>query len=433
MATRRGAKVMHIFDTDYSLVNKFLARFSSLFSKRQFLYFRLYVCLLFKDMKRANMEVIAKAASCQYQRLQYFFSESKWDHEKLNDMRVALIEKQRTTGSTPDGVLVIDDSACPKIYAKKTEGAGYQYCGVLGQEAVCNVFVSSAFASESKYFPINFRFYKKEEEFDEKNLHHFKSKIQMAQELVEDAVAKQIRFSAVVFDSWYAHSSELIESLHSKGLSLIGEVKANRNIRVYHPVDKTRCFMQQDELVTLVKKYYWHKIKPVRIKSPDGNIRTVMAYCFKSKLKDCHVPLKIVVLFGPYGRKDPKKIHILITNNSRLPLQRIVDLYRLRWSIESCFRELKDFFMLDHYQVRHRKRIERHWVLCHLAWTLAYWVKQNGYLSKVLSYSPETLNEVRKAINDIMTFQQTVRVAKRPGQLAERLKIKSKRIHAKAG
>jgi transposase len=191
--------------------------------------------------------------------------------------------------------------------------------------------------------------------------------------------------------------------------------------------------MQQDELVTLVKKHYWHKIKPVRIKSPDGNTRTVMAYFFKSKLKDCNVPLKIVILFGPYGRKDPKKVHIMITNNSRLSLQRIVDLYRLRWSIEICFRELKDFFMMDHYQVRSRSRIERHWVLCHLAWTLAYWVKQNGYLIKILSYKPETLNEVRQAINDIMSFRQTVRDAKKPNQLAKRLKIKSQRMYAKAG
>jgi len=303
---------------------------------------------------------------------------------------------------------------------------------VFGKEAVCNVFVSSAFASESKYFPINFKFYKKEEEFDEKRLHDFRSKIQLAQDLVEDAIVKNVRFSAIVFDSWYAHSSELIESLHSKDLTVIGEIKANRNIRFYHPVKKTCCFVQQDELVTLVKKYYWHKIKPVKIKGPAGKIKTVKAYHFKSKLKDCQVPLKFVILFGPYGHKDLKKVHILITNNSRLPMQKIVDLYRLRWKIETCFRELKDFFMLDHYQVRTQKRIERHWALCHLAWTLAYWVKQNGYLTKIMTYSPGSLNEVRQAINDIMIFQQTVSGAKKPAQLAQRLKIKSRRIHTKA-
>ncbi|MBW1812002.1 MAG: IS701 family transposase [Deltaproteobacteria bacterium] len=424
---------MTIFRVHCGLVNKFLGRFSSLFSRRQSLYFSLYVCMLFRDMKRANLEVMAKTTSCEYENLQYFFSDSKWDHEKLNDERIALIERQRTTGSTADGVLAIDDSSCPKIYAKKTEGAGYQHCGALGREAVCNVFVSSAFVSKSKSFPINFKFYKKEEEFDEKTFHNFRSKIQLAQELVDDAVAKEIRFSAVVFDSWYAHSSDLIESLHSKDLTLIGEVKANRNILVYHPVKRKRCFMQQDELVTLVKKHYWHKIKPVRLKTQDGKTKTVMTYQFKGKLKDCHVPLKIVILFGPYGKKDQKKVHILITNNSRLSAQKIVDLYRLRWGIETCYRELKDFFMMDHYQVRNRQRIERHWALCHIAWTLAYWVKQNGYLRKILSYNPESLNDVRHAINDIIGFHQTVTAAKNPAQLAKKLKIKSARIHNKAG
>jgi transposase len=191
--------------------------------------------------------------------------------------------------------------------------------------------------------------------------------------------------------------------------------------------------MQQDELVTLVKKHYWHKIKPVRLETADGKTKSVMTYQFKSKLKDCDVPLKIVILFGSYGKKDQKKVHILITNNSRLSAQKIVDLYRLRWGIENCFRELKDFFMMDHYQVRKRRNIERHWVLCHVAWTLAYWVKQNGYLLKILLYSPESLNDVRRAINDIIGYYQTVSAAKNPAQLAKEMKIKSARIHSKAG
>ena len=153
----------------------------------------------------------------------------------------------------------------------------------------------------------------------------------------------------------------------------------------------------------------------------------------EGKLKDCHVPLKIVILFGPYGQKDQKRVHILITNKTRFSAQKIVALYRLRWGIENCYRELKDFFMMDHYQVRKRQRIERHWALCHIAWTMAYWVKQNGYLRKIVSYNPGSLNQVRQAINDIIGFQQTVSAAKNPAQLAKKMKIKSARIHSKAG
>ena len=48
------------FGINCSLVNKFLGRFSGLFSKRKFLYFGVYVCLLFKDMKRAKLCVYTK-------------------------------------------------------------------------------------------------------------------------------------------------------------------------------------------------------------------------------------------------------------------------------------------------------------------------------------------------------------------------------------
>lgn len=424
---------MGIFDLTSPLVNKFLARFANYFSRRQFFYFSLYIYLLLKDVKRNNMEVMAKIASCNYQNLQYFFSESKWDHKKINDERIRCIESQRTTASTANGVLVIDDSSCPKIYAKKTEGASYQYCGTFGHEAVCNVFVSSAFVSKSKFFPIDFRFYKREEVFDASTIHLFKSKIQLAEELVDDAIARGIRFSSVVFDSWYAHSSRLITSFDSKGLSFVGEIKSNRNILFYHPEKRKNCFVQQDELVTLVKKYYWHKVKPVIMKeTPDGPIKE-MTYQFKGKLKDCSIPLKFVILFGPYGEKDQKKIHILITNNTKRSAQKIIETYRLRWGIEDCYRELKDFFMLDQYQVRRKERIERHWALCHLAWTLAYWVKQNGYLRKTISGVPKTLNDVKQALNNLICYPQIINAAKDPNELAIKMHIKSKRMRNRAG
>jgi SRSO17 transposase len=58
-----------------------------------------------------------------YQRLQYFFSESSWSAKGLNDIRIRLLQNQRTTKANNKGVLVIDDTACPEPYAEKTEGA----------------------------------------------------------------------------------------------------------------------------------------------------------------------------------------------------------------------------------------------------------------------------------------------------------------------
>ena len=65
-----------------------------------------------------------------------------------------------------------------------------------------------------------------------------------------------------------------------------------------------------------------------------------------------------------------------------------------------------------------RPRIERYCVLCHLAWTLAYRIKHNGYLRKTFSYNPEPLDDVKQAINYIIVYQQTIDAAKTPHKLA---------------
>src|SRR3990172_11287563 len=87
-------------------------------------------------------------------------------------------------------------------------------------------------------------------------------------------------------------------------------------------------------------------------------------------------------------------------------------LYPLRWGIEHCFKELKDTFYFDHYQVRHIEKIERYWNLCLIAWTLTYWIKQNAYRNKILEHNPTTFNEFKHAINSLLEFSSTSELSK---------------------
>ncbi len=67
-----------------------------------------------------------------------------------------------------------------------------------------------------------------------------------------------------------------------------------------------------------------------------------------------------------------------------------------RWGIEQTFRELKDTFYFDHYQLRHKEEIMRYWMLCILAWSLVYWIKQNACLLKILSDNLTVLMNINK-------------------------------------
>lgn len=418
---------MGIFNVAISVVNKFLIRFKDAFSKKQFVVFSYLVYALFKDYKRNSLYAMASKTPVNYQACQYFLSESKWDISQLNNMRLKIIENQRTTSSTSSGVVVIDDTSSPKPHAKATEGARLQHCGVLNREEICNVAVFSAFASKTKRFPINFKSYLPAEEFlFGKEDRNFKSKLDLARILVDDALERKIKFSSLLIDAWYAQSSEFLEFVHfDRKLPFIGELKTNRNILFYHPIKRKHCWSQQDELVKLIKKHYPHKCGLFTSTDKDGKERSWVTYTFKGQLKDCSVPLRLVVVFGKWGDEDDKEVHILITNQTHIATKTIISTYLLRWGIELIFRELKDVFSFDQYQVRHTKQIERYWTLCLIAWSLVYWIKQNACLSKILEEKPSTFNDYKQAIDSLLLYDAHHTLSKN-SQLAQKyFKIKS--------
>lgn len=98
---------------------------------------------LLSCFKRANIATIdEKNVSSRYQNLQYFITESNsWDAKEVNDERIEILQKNRTTKSTENGVLVIDDTACSKKWAFKTDGVRPQHSGSEDAVIRCNVLV----------------------------------------------------------------------------------------------------------------------------------------------------------------------------------------------------------------------------------------------------------------------------------------------------
>ncbi len=97
---------MGIFQFNIPFVNKFLFHFSVCFSKKQFIVFTMLIYSLFKDYKRNSLSAMANMANCDYQKVQYFLSEAKWNKDNVNNMRLSIIQNQRTTASCLSGNLV---------------------------------------------------------------------------------------------------------------------------------------------------------------------------------------------------------------------------------------------------------------------------------------------------------------------------------------
>jgi SRSO17 transposase len=380
-----------------SIIDKFAQHFKGQFSKTQFAVFKSLLYGFIHEYKRVNLSSLAKNIDIDYEKLQYFIADSKWNHETLNTARLEFLKSQRTTGFSKDGLLIIDDTGVLKPYAKNTEGVKYQHCPVLGEEALCNVAVASCFSVNKRYIPLGLKFYKTQDEFIlGKDDPDFKSKLEFAKELISDALNKKIPFRYVLFDSWYS-ASDVLNFIHEQNLLFISEVKSDRRMYFRNPEAKKSYFMPQDELVSLIKKHLWHKVKTFRHRD-----ELLSVYSFQSRLKSTDFPVKVFVVINTASGET----RTIISNDVALSEKKALLTYFERWAIERIFRELKDSFYFDHYQVRHLLKIMRYWMLVIMAWSLLYWIKQNGYLYRSISSSlkGKSINECKQALLKLIIF-----------------------------
>ena len=168
-------------------------------------------------------------------------------------------------------------------------------------------------------------------------------------------------------------------------------------------------------------------LKSVNIPQNNGKIKSVLTYAFQSTLKDCSTPLNIIFVFDKWSDTDDKNIHVLITNNLTLSTKSVILTYLLRWGIEESFRELKDDFCFDQYQVRHQEQIQRHWILSFLAWSLTYWIKQNACLSKILHDSPHSISQCKESVAALIIIDSALLLSKNPNH-PHLQKLKSQRF-----
>ncbi|MBI4739908.1 hypothetical protein HY772_10350, partial [Candidatus Woesearchaeota archaeon] len=67
------------FNGSLRFIDQFLANFQPLFTNTQMSALRSLVYGMFHDYKRLNLSAISRKTNVNYQKLQYFFSESAWD------------------------------------------------------------------------------------------------------------------------------------------------------------------------------------------------------------------------------------------------------------------------------------------------------------------------------------------------------------------
>lgn len=202
-------------------LENYAAEFDDLYAKRnQRDCFRRYLEGLLLPSERnktltglANTEPVVGSKHPQAQKLQWFLSESSWDPRDVNERRLSLLSEQSETAPHAKGVLVMDETGDRK-WGKKTAHVGRQYLGSVGKVDNGVVSVHSLWADARLYYPVDVEPFTPGSWFDKgKDAPEYRSKPQIALQLIRQAIASTISLRALVADSFYGENHPFRRSL----------------------------------------------------------------------------------------------------------------------------------------------------------------------------------------------------------------------------
>lgn len=364
------------------LLDAFFDNFASLWSRpNQAEGFRAYVLGLVSEAHRKNVQALsAKTIGEPYQSLHHFLSEAPWDTDALNDLRLGALMADRRTAPRDAGILIVDDSGVPKK-GHATEGVKRQYIGQLGKTANGQVFVTSHYADTRCHWPVDLAPYVPDTWLPEgKQDPAFRTKIDLALELVERAVERGLPLRAVVADNWFGSNKRFIKTLEQRDRPYVVDLKPSQRVFVRLKDDLGRNEHRLVEAVSLLEPT---DFRPVRLPMADGTEREVHVARLRIKIKGLTGRRPVVVVTTrPDDPAADADLRLLSTNVVQLRDETVARLYARRNWVEVFYREAKDDLGAGQYQVRDLGSIVRHWMLVFAAYTLLVLLKRQGRLAR---------------------------------------------------
>lgn len=318
-----------------------------------------------------------------------FINDTRWDPRKLNEKRLKLLQKNLQTRSVTSGILIIDDSIIEKA-GKKMEGTSYHYSNSKRKSINGHNLVSSHYKDDKKDYPLHYELYRRKKELDEKGeSDRFKTKIDLAIELIDAAIASNIIFGVLVFDTWY-FCKQICNHAEMNGKDWVSRAKINRIINL--PTGKTNL---EDWIKNLPYEQFTRMSKSLQLKDEETGKEIEYQFVHEAILDLSDLgPVKCIAIKKEL--RDDCGI-VLVSNQKDWCADKIIIIYKNRWKIETFYRDSKQNLGLGKYQLRSIKGIKRYWALVFLSYTFLQYCTSFGILSSLIDDTTETTgNKIRR-------------------------------------
>jgi SRSO17 transposase len=385
----------------------------------------------------ANTEPVVGAQHRQAQQLQWFLSESNWDPAAVTRRRVRLLLETPHTAPTAQGALVIDETGDRK-WGRKTAHVGRQYLSNVGKVDNGVVSVQTVWADEHQYYPLDVEPYTPAHWFAKgKRDARFRTKPQIALELIRAARASGVPFRAVVGDSFYGENDQLRTDLMALGVGYVMNLKPSHSW--WHAEGTPGSVWE------LAQGAPWHPAAPG------------MWHAVTRRFRDGHEETwwALEATGGPYGPDQPERLVIVTTNPIALPddttwylvtnlpapatrrarhsalsvatLAEVVRLYGLRVWVEQSYKQVKQHLGWAQYQVRSDIAIRRHWELVCCAFCFCWWasdfvesalVSEAAHHPAIVTTTPRSTEPQKKRRRNVAAYPQLADSAPSSARLA---------------
>lgn len=195
--------------------------------------------LLIVDTEKNMAEMERRVDSADKQQLGHFISNSPWDEESMiGELQRSVVATINPEGKE-DAALVIDESSMAKK-GHASAGVKRQYCGSLGKVENCQVGVFLSYSTSTQTCLIARNLYlpkdwcEDSERCDEARIpldkREFKTKAQLALELVDQVIGNQIAFSFIHMDAHYGEQPWLLNALDKKLLTYVADIAKDTQV-----------------------------------------------------------------------------------------------------------------------------------------------------------------------------------------------------------
>lgn len=205
--------------------------------------------LLTLEKGKANMERMEEEIpESEYRAYQHFITDSKWDHQavlsKVAKDTSDVLQANKAVSKQPIG-LIVDESAHLKK-GEESVGVSKQYAGVVGKVENCQVGVYVSLVNDNRAALIDERLFIPQKWINDKEKCKkagipkgqmaFKTKPELALEMIDQKISDGIEFDWIGGDGLYGHNRVLREGIDKRRLLYVLDVHKDEKIFTSCPV-----------------------------------------------------------------------------------------------------------------------------------------------------------------------------------------------------